>query len=79
MVPPYMSRWWPRMYPTDIVPLVDISQYPTLIQLKYFLGRIHHCVTVVGKFIFDSNFCFALLLTKDNLDYCCINMNEKKE
>ena len=33
-------------------PLLDISPFPTSIQLKYFLGGIHHCVTVVGKWIF---------------------------
>ena len=49
-------------------PLVDISPYQTLIQLKFFIGGIHHCVTVVGKWIFDSDFTFALPLTKGNLD-----------
>ena len=59
--------------------LIEMSPYPTFIQLKYFLGGIHHCVTVFGKWIFDSNFTFALPPTKENLDYCCINDNEKKE
>ena len=59
-------------------PLLDISPYPTFIQLKYFLGGIHHCVAVVGKCIFDNNFHFALPLTKENLDDCLINDNEKK-
>ena len=48
-------------------PLLDISPYPTLIQLKYFPGGIHHYVTVVGKCIFDSNFTFALPLNQDGL------------
>ena len=56
-------------------PLLDISPYPTLIQLKYFLGGIHHCVTVVGKWVFYSNFTFVLSITKDNFHYCCINDN----
>ena len=59
-------------------PLFDISPYPTLIYLKYCLGRIHHCVKVVGKWGFDNNFPFALPLTKENLDYCCISDNYKK-
>ena len=58
--------------------LLDISMHPKLIQLKDFIGGIHHCVTVVGKWMFDSNFTFALPLTKDNLDYCFINDNETK-
>ena len=41
-------------------------------------GRIRHCVTVVGKWIFDSDLPFALPLTKDKLDYCCINDNKTK-
>ena len=50
-------------------PFLGISPYPTLVQLKYFLGGIQHCVTIVGKWIFDSNFTFALPLTQDELDY----------
>ena len=57
-------------------PSIEISPYPTLILLKYFLGDIQHCVTVVGKWIFDSNFPFAVPLAKDNLSYCCIDDNE---
>ena len=30
-------------------PFIDISTFPTVIKLEYFLGGIHHCVTVVGK------------------------------
>ena len=59
-------------------PFFYISTYPTLIQLKHFLGGIHHCVTFVGKWIFDINFPFTLTLTEENLDYCWINDNEKK-
>ena len=58
-------------------PFIDTYPYPTLIHLKESLGRIHHCVTVVGKWIFDSNFTFSLPINKENLDYCCINENEK--
>ena len=31
------------------VQFIAIYKYPTLIQLKYYLERIHHCVTAVGK------------------------------
>ena len=57
---------------------IEVSPYPTLIQLKHSLRGIHHCVTVVGEWIFDSHFPFALPLTTDNLNYCCINYNETK-
>ena len=53
--------------------------FPILIQLKYFLGGVHHFITVVGKCIFDGNFPYALPLTKCELEYCFINNNEKKE
>ena len=33
--------------------------------------RIDHCITVCGKWIFDSNFEFALPLTKASLNYIC--------
>ena len=58
--------------------LLDIYPYPTLIQFKYYLGGIHHYPVVLGKWIFESNLTFALPLNKDNLEYCCINDNEKK-
>ena len=59
------------------VPLLDISTYPILITLRDFLDGIHHCVIVVVKWVFDG-IVFAIPLTKDNLDYCCINDNETK-
>ena len=58
--------------------LIDISPYPTIFKLKDFLGGINHWVTVVGKWIFDSNFSFEVPLTKENLDYFRINDNETK-
>ena len=58
--------------------LLDISQFPTFIHLKEFIGGIRHCVTVVGKCIFDSYFPFELPLTQEDLKYCCINDTEAK-
>ena len=55
--------------------LLDISPYPTMILLKEFLGGIHHFFSVVVKWIFDSKFSLVLLLTQENLDYCCMNDN----
>ena len=34
--------------------MLDISPYPTLIQLKYFIGRIHYFVIIFGKWFFDK-------------------------
>ena len=58
--------------------MLDIYPYPTLIKLKYYLDGVHHCVTTVGKWIFGSDFTFALPLTKDDLYSYCINDNIKK-
>ena len=60
-------------------PLIYISPFTTLTQIKYFLGGIQHCVTVVRRCVFESNFPFALTITRDNLDYCFNNDNEKIE
>ena len=59
-------------------PLLCISPFPTLIQFKYLIGGIQHCVTVVSKWVFDSNFPFALPLTCVDMDYCFTNDNETK-
>ena len=45
--------------------------------VERFFGGIQHCVTVVGKRIFDSNFIFEIPLTCDDLDYCWTNDKEK--
>ena len=58
--------------------MLEISSFPTLVQLKDFLGGIQHCVTVVGKWIFDSNVPFARPLTRNKLEYCCTNCDETK-
>ena len=34
-------------------------------------GKMDHCITVWGKWIFDSNFKNALPLTVESLDLCC--------
>jgi hypothetical protein len=35
-------------------------------------GKDDHCVTVYGSWLFDSNFDYALPLTKEALDLCCL-------
>ena len=59
-------------------PLLYIYPFPTLNQLKVFIGGIQHFVTVVGEWGFDSNFTFTLPLTCDNLDYCYTHDKETK-
>ena len=42
-----------------------------IVALKSTNGKEDHCVTLVGKWIFDSNFLNALPLCQDALDLCC--------
>ena len=49
-------------------PLLDISEFPTLIYLTDFIGGTQNCVIVVGKWIFDKNISFALPLTLYELE-----------
>ena len=36
--------------------LEDISENVTLVQLMYSLGNVNHAISVVGNWIFDSNY-----------------------
>ena len=53
----------------------DISQnhstYPTVCLSLYTWHRNDHCITVCGKWIFDSNFEVDFSLTQDLLDCTC--------
>ena len=65
--------WWKLSYKVFRIeygyyPLIDIYNYPPLIQLKDFLRGIQHCVTVFGQCIFDIRFPFALPITQYKLE-----------
>ena len=47
------------------------STYPTVCLLLDKWNRNYHCITVCGKWIFDSNLKVALLLTQVCLNYTC--------
>ena len=47
------------------------SNYPTVCVLLDMAHRTNHCITVCGKWIFDSNLESALPLTKAWLNYIC--------
>ena len=59
--------------------LLDINSFPTLIQLKDFLGGIDHCVTVLGEWILKVIFLleFLSLVTIWTTDILMI-MKQKK-
>ena len=51
--------------------LEDISENVTLVQLMDSLGNMNHNISVVGKWIFDSNYEKPLVLNRTSLDMIC--------
>ena len=51
--------------------LEDISKHVTLVQLMDSLVNVNHAISVVGKWIFDSNYETALVLNMASLDMIC--------
>ena len=51
--------------------LEDISANVTLVQLMDSLGNVNHAISVVGNWIFDSNYERALILNRESLDMTC--------
>ena len=49
----------------------DISENFTLVQLMDSLGNVNHAISVVGYWIFDSNYEKALVLNREPLDMIC--------
>ena len=44
--------------------LNNISEYVTLVQLIYLLGNLNRAISIVGYWIFDSNYEKALCMTQ---------------
>ena len=51
--------------------LEDISANVTLVQLMDSLGNVNHAISVVGSWIFDSNYERAFVLNKESLEMIC--------
>ena len=64
-----IQEWNTYTSPYDI--LQNHSNYPTVCLLIDTAHRTDHCITVCGKWIFDSNLEFALPLTEGSLNYIC--------
>ena len=52
--------------------LEDISANFTLVQFMDSIGNVNHAISVVGSWIFDSNYERALLFNKASLDIICV-------
>ena len=51
--------------------LEDISANVTLVQLMDSLVNVNHAISVVGSWVFGSNYERALVLNKASLDMIC--------
>ena len=51
--------------------LENISANVTLVQLIDSLGNVNHAISVVGSWIFDSNYERTLVLNKESLEIIC--------
>ena len=67
--PRYNMKKWKKKGYFDI--LNDISENITLVKLMDTLGNFNHAISIVGYFIFDSNYEQALCLTRESLDLIC--------
>ena len=51
--------------------LKNISANVTLVQLMDSLGNVNHAISVVGSWIYDSNYEIELVLNKESLEMIC--------
>ena len=65
----YNLTIWKKNDAFDI--LNDISENVTLVQLMDSLVNMNHATSIVGHWIFDSNYKKALCLTQELLDLIC--------
>ena len=53
--------------------LADVSDCPTTVVLCAMDSGTEHAIATVGAWIFDSSMERAMPLTKESLDWCCVN------
>ena len=51
--------------------LTDMSEHVTLVQLMDYLVNVNHAISVVGYWIFDSNYEKVIVLNRELLDMIC--------
>ena len=65
----YSLRKYKKKVYYDI--LKEIGEHANLVQLIDYLGNVNRAISVVGYWIFDSNYKKALVLNKELLDMIC--------
>jgi len=56
---------------SDFDILTNTSKWPTVCGLLGSDGGMTHAVAVCGEVLFDGNVTFALVLNRENLNWCC--------
>ena len=65
----YNLNKWKKKVAFDIIN--DVSENFTLVQLLYTLVTVNRAISIVGYWIFDSNYEQTLCLTRKSLDLIC--------
>ena len=65
----YNLTMWKKNDDFDV--LNDISEDVTLVQLMDSIVNVNRAISIVGCWIFDSNYKKALCLTQESLDIIC--------
>ena len=65
----YNMMIWKKNYDFDI--LNDISEDVTLVHLMESLGNVNYAISILGYWIFDSNYKKSLCLKHESLDIIC--------
>ena len=65
----YNLNIWNKKNAFDIIN--EISEYVTLVQLMVSLVNVNHSISIVGNWIFDSNYDKSLFFTQESLDVIC--------
>ena len=73
----YSLRKYKKIGSYDI--LTEISEHFTLVQFMDFLGNVNNDISVVGYWIFDSNYEKELVLNRESLDMICALSSGEEE
>ena len=65
----YILKKYKKKVSYDI--LIDISEHVNLVQSMNSLGNVNHAISVVGYWIFDSNYEKSLVLNRKLLGIIC--------
>ena len=68
------------MAENDAIDIIkNISKYVTLVQLMESLGNLNNAISIVGYWIFYSNYKKSLCVTQESLDIICSPSVDKEQ